>query len=140
MTERKFINVDELVPQVAVEQAAAYYGVETGRFTGPVKKSAPVASWPKSSTADARTKLHWFAERAKNPWKTAGFATSCNTEPNGANEKSGWGGIRTPGRVATSAVFKTAALVHSATHPVEALRLQEAEKIALKRRSRFVKL
>ena len=31
--------------------------------------------------------------------------------------RSGWGGIRTPGTVTRTAVFKTAALVHSATHP-----------------------
>ena len=31
--------------------------------------------------------------------------------------KSGWGGIRTPGTLAGTAVFKTAAIVHSATHP-----------------------
>ena len=30
---------------------------------------------------------------------------------------SGWGGIRTPVAVSRQAVFKTAALVHSATHP-----------------------
>ncbi len=30
---------------------------------------------------------------------------------------SGWGGIRTPGPVSRSAVFKTAAFDHSATHP-----------------------
>ena len=29
----------------------------------------------------------------------------------------GWGGIRTPGTVAGSTVFKTAAIDHSATHP-----------------------
>ena len=33
------------------------------------------------------------------------------------HESSGWGGIRTPGTVSRTAVFKTAALVHSATHP-----------------------
>src|SRR5215210_1911490 len=31
--------------------------------------------------------------------------------------KGGWGGIRTPVTLASKAVFKTAALVHSATHP-----------------------
>lgn len=31
---------------------------------------------------------------------------------------SGWGGIRTPGRLSPTAVFKTAALDHSATHPI----------------------
>src|SRR5437773_2078435 len=31
---------------------------------------------------------------------------------------SGWGGIRTPGTVSRTAVFKTAALDHSATHPL----------------------
>jgi hypothetical protein len=30
---------------------------------------------------------------------------------------SGWGGIRTPVRLSPKAVFKTAALDHSATHP-----------------------
>ncbi len=34
------------------------------------------------------------------------------------DEQSGWGGIRTPGTVSRTAVFKTAALDHSATHPV----------------------
>ncbi len=37
--------------------------------------------------------------------------------PKSAQTYSGWGGIRTPGGLAPSAVFKTAALVHSATHP-----------------------
>ncbi len=32
----------------------------------------------------------------------------------------GWGGIRTHGRLAPTAVFKTAALNHSATHPTPA--------------------
>jgi hypothetical protein len=31
--------------------------------------------------------------------------------------KNGWGGIRTPGGLSPTAVFKTAALDHSATHP-----------------------
>jgi hypothetical protein len=31
--------------------------------------------------------------------------------------RSGWGGIRTPGGLSPTAVFKTAALDHSATHP-----------------------
>lgn len=33
------------------------------------------------------------------------------------NIPGGWGGIRTPGRVAPSAVFKTVAFDRSATHP-----------------------
>ena len=33
----------------------------------------------------------------------------------------GWGGIRTPGGREPTAVFKTAALNHSATHPVGAI-------------------
>jgi integrase len=36
----------------------------------------------------------------------------------GKTKKSGWGGIRTPGGLSPTAVFKTAALDHSATHPV----------------------
>lgn len=34
-----------------------------------------------------------------------------------SNFPGGWGGIRTPGRVAPSAVFKTVAFDRSATHP-----------------------
>ena len=34
-------------------------------------------------------------------------------------EPSGWGGIRTPGTLSRTAVFKTAALDHSATHPTQ---------------------
>lgn len=34
-----------------------------------------------------------------------------------SNIPGGWGGIRTPGRVAPSAVFKTVAFDRSATHP-----------------------
>lgn len=34
-----------------------------------------------------------------------------------SNLTGGWGGIRTPGRVAPSAVFKTVAFDRSATHP-----------------------
>jgi hypothetical protein len=43
-----------------------------------------------------------------------------NPEKNGRNgdDKGGWGGIRTPGTVSRTAVFKTAALDHSATHPI----------------------
>ena len=40
----------------------------------------------------------------------------CKTREN-AEKTSGWGEIRTPGAVSRTAVFKTAALVHSATHP-----------------------
>ncbi len=32
-------------------------------------------------------------------------------------KKSGWAGIRTQGTLSRTAVFKTAAFVHSATHP-----------------------
>ena len=37
-----------------------------------------------------------------------------------AKYSGGWGGIRTHGGLAPTAVFKTAALNHSATHPVGA--------------------
>jgi hypothetical protein len=42
---------------------------------------------------------------------------SRDNPPNAAKTKNGWGGIRTPGTVTRTAVFKTAALDHSATHP-----------------------
>ena len=34
-----------------------------------------------------------------------------------SNRVGGWGGIRTPGTLASTPVFKTGALNHSATHP-----------------------
>ena len=51
------------------------------------------------------------------PVDPAAFATFCDTQLYAAKGLSGWGGIRTPGTVARTAVFKTAALDHSATHP-----------------------
>ena len=53
------------------------------------------------------------SEERENTEKTRG-----NTE-----EQSGWGGIRTPAGLAPRAVFKTAALDHSATHPIVLARL-----------------
>ena len=38
----------------------------------------------------------------------------------------GWGGIRTHGRLAPSAVFKTAAIDHSATHPAPSAQASQA--------------
>ncbi|MEY4565875.1 MAG: hypothetical protein RLY14_845 [Planctomycetota bacterium] len=37
-------------------------------------------------------------------------------------EESGWGGIRTPGSLSTTPVFKTGALNRSATHPFLSLK------------------
>lgn len=48
-------------------------------------------------------------DNGASPFKTRGNASNTN----------GWGGIRTPGGLSPSAVFKTAAIVHSATHPVD---------------------
>ena len=41
----------------------------------------------------------------------------CRPERGRALSRSGWGGIRTHGTLARTLVFKTSALVHSATHP-----------------------
>ena len=60
---------------------------------------------------------------AARPYRHALAATeNCDCqEPHKSQEsahlKGGWGGIRTPGSLSTTAVFKTAALNHSATHP-----------------------
>ena len=42
---------------------------------------------------------------------------ACNDAMIASEKRSGWGGIRTHGTVTRTAVFKTAAFVHSATHP-----------------------
>ena len=44
-------------------------------------------------------------------------AIPCDTQLLDAKGLSGWGGIRTPGGISPTAVFKTAAIVRSATHP-----------------------
>ena len=52
--------------------------------------------------------------------KTAGNRAKKNIPRNYhgmSNITGGWGGIRTPGSLATSAVFKTVAFDRSATHP-----------------------
>jgi hypothetical protein len=46
------------------------------------------------------------------------YATSGDPLRENAESLCGWGGIRTPGGLAPTAVFKTAALDHSATHPL----------------------
>ena len=67
------------------------------------------------------------ADQCKTVQSDAVKATSDNDPPNTPKsgetqekpqEESGWGGIRTPGTRKGTAVFKTAALVHSATHPL----------------------
>jgi len=55
---------------------------------------------------------------------TTTCAEQSDTERYTAQMFSGWGGIRTPGCLATSAVFKTAAFDHSATHPERGWRFQ----------------
>ena len=44
-----------------------------------------------------------------------------------SDKESGWGGIRTPGTVSRTAVFKTAAFDHSATHPALLFHFQRSE-------------
>ena len=44
--------------------------------------------------------------------------TASHTQP----AQSGWGGIRTHGSLSTTPVFKTGALNHSATHPLQGRR------------------
>ena len=46
------------------------------------------------------------------------FLRETRKSPESVQAKCGWGGIRTPGSLSTTAVFKTAALNHSATHPI----------------------
>lgn len=53
----------------------------------------------------------WF-EVFRLPVGLAGITQSI-----AAGQGSGWGGIRTHGTVTRTAIFKTAAFVHSATHP-----------------------
>ena len=45
------------------------------------------------------------------------YASTGEHSQDAASSPSGWGGIRTHGTVTRTAVFKTAAFDHSATHP-----------------------
>jgi hypothetical protein len=64
---------------------------------------------PKSEAASVRIASSSFARHQEFSGKR-GVAKRCDA-------RSGWGGIRTPVTVSRKAVFKTAALDHSATHP-----------------------
>lgn len=54
-----------------------------------------------------RIKIPGYRGKRNIPWDYRGMSYI----------PGGWGGIRTPGRVAPSAVFKTVAFDRSATHP-----------------------
>ena len=56
-------------------------------------------------------------KQGATPEPCAVSAIPCETQLLGTKGLSGWGGIRTPGGLAPTAVFKTAALDRSATHP-----------------------
>ena len=63
---------------------------------------------------------NWLYTLVMSPIKTAGDGVKKNIPLNYHgmfNITGGWGGIRTPGSLATSAVFKTVAFDRSATHP-----------------------
>src|SRR2546427_11938656 len=53
-------------------------------------------------------------------------------------KNGGEGGIRTPGTVSRTPVFKTGAFNHSATSPTTTVLLQSAECLELKQRCSFV--
>ena len=63
---------------------------------------------------------NWRYTLVMSPTKTAGNRAKKNTpwDYHGmSNIPGGWGGIRTPGGVAPTTVFKTVAIDRSATHP-----------------------
>jgi len=56
-------------------------------------------------------------EQSATPSECNVCAIPCDTQLIDAKGLNGWGGIRTPGGISPTAVFKTAAIVRSATHP-----------------------
>src|SRR5262249_23870984 len=56
------------------------------------------------------------ADKRKSEFKNVLYSRS---ESNSIHSKDGCGGIRTPGELSPTPVFKTGALNHSATHPEE---------------------
>jgi len=60
---------------------------------------------------------HESHDPSATPAQCATSAILCDTQPVDTKGLSGWVGIRTPGGLSPTAVFKTAALDHSATHP-----------------------
>ena len=58
-------------------------------------------------------------EMTKAPDIAMAYAIPCETERQPAKARSGWAGIRTQGTLTSTAVFKTAAFDHSATHPIK---------------------
>ena len=79
----------------------------------------------------SRTFLNAAAPNAQETLQNRNFMRRCRTHRNATElAGGGWGEIRTHGTLAGPAVFKTAALNHSATHPQTA---------ALNREERFAK-
>lgn len=81
--------------------------------SGPASEGG-AQSAKKRGAAGARGESRRFARIEGNSRCSNGL---CNIGRNAATCKGGWGGIRTPGRLTPTAVFKTAALDRSATHP-----------------------
>ena len=80
-----------------------------------------MASCVPSNGADQGNSVQSDAVKG-NP-KGVGAARAKPLSANGNREKqSGWAGIRTQGTLTGTAVFKTAAFDHSATHPMLVLR------------------
>ena len=81
-------------------------GAESGAAGGGMRRSGHALERAGNRTSEGAT-----------PSKCVACAIPRETQPVTAKGLSGWGGIRTPGGLSPTAVFKTAALDHSATHP-----------------------
>ncbi len=100
-----------------------YYQITDAHF-------AEATAGPKESGAESGAReVQNAAQRARaassgdshkssaTPCECATFAIPRETQLLATKGLSGWEGIRTPGGLSPTAVFKTAALDHSATHP-----------------------
>ena len=86
----------------------------------PPKAAQKAAQGRRRIAGAAGTRGEWrgIAQRRTQPTPNAPFLRSnASTQLIATKGFSGWGGIRTPGGLSPTAVFKTAALDHSATHP-----------------------
>jgi hypothetical protein len=83
----------------------SYLLVTEADFEKAVRSYSVVPTWYESS-GQGETGPDWKSETPREITEFAGYSGG-----------SGWGGIRTPGRVNPTPVFKTGALNRSATHP-----------------------
>src|SRR5262245_20613332 len=109
----------------------------TVRYTsGFCSRQAAIAAAPCSRKSLCRASTKASPSLLREPGRGLYLGDFCACWPTWADTgrlgSGGWGGIRTPGGREPTPVFKTGALNHSATHPLEVFQLLSAMQFGTK--------